>query len=1211
MVFEMMRFEWRYQIRQASFYVAGSLLFIAAFLITAVNRVSMGGANLFKNGVYTTTLVSLVFSIFGMFLAATFMSQTATRNHSSNMAGLLYCKPIPAARYQIGRFLGAFAVVVTLFAAVPLGLFSGTLMPWVDPARLGPLNPAVYLTTFTAVSVPTLFGFSCLFYVLALRFRSVMAVNLAALVLLIGYEIGNDLLTSPDQRVTAALLDPFGMTAFMEVTRYWTIFDKNNLSLPLDGLLLWNRLIWVGLGLAATLLFGRLHQPLRLHPPKKAKPKRRRQQADTPPQGTTITIPIQPGRNGLKLVTSIWFEVRQVLGASSFRLLIPLAVTLLLGILFSPTNVYEIYKWPLTMTMVDTIRFGLQTFAIVIITFYSAEIVWRERGAGIGDIVDSMPVPNAVFWVAKLVAAWLVLLVILAIGMLVTILTQLGAGHQHLDLPQYLTTLSLFSALPWMMLTVAAFLLQVLCPNKYAGMFAFVALLGCGFGLNLAGFGNNLLLFSTSPGLTSSDLNGYGWFLETHAWYMLYWGALATAMAFAGYALWQRGPRKGLRTRLRGFLGNLGRGGQIVSSAACVVFLATGLFIYTNTRVRNEHNSAAQEEAEQIAYEKAFAKYIAAPVPEITKVDVTVEIFPEQRRLLADAELVLVNKSHQPINRFLVAKPEYTQAFTVEIAGGALNETAGPGNTYWFEFMQPLQPGEERRGRMTVERGRQGFREGNEDTTVVGNGTFISNLELFPSFGYQVDFQITDAVTRKRHDLPPPHRANKLHDERFHNQTFLGPGNGFIDFEAKIATAADQIAVAPGYLQNEWRDGERRWFHYKMDAPMLNFYAFTSARLEVTRDNHKGVNIEIYHHAQHAMNVARMVQSTKDTLDYMTQHFGPYQHRQLRIIEFPRYRNYAQSFANTVPYSELGFISDLRDPLKVDTAYNTTAHEVAHQWWGHQLVGANVQGGAVLSETLAQYSELMVMKENLGLMSVRRALKVELDLYLRGRTREVFEEQPLLLTENQNYIHYNKGSLVMMALHGLLGEARLNGAIKSLLEEHRFAKGPYPTSLDLQKHLNQVADAGEQAVIADLFERIILYDLKMTAATVTPRVDGRYDVRLELDAARFEADGQGRENEIDLDETVEIALFNKDPDTMADDTGILYLARHRVTAGTNTLALVVDQKPSHAGIDPLLRFIDRDHDDNVMPVETEAADDEPEVTQTTGQTAKPHAKPLP
>jgi ABC-2 type transport system permease protein len=61
-----------------------------------------------------------------------------------------------------------------------------------------------------------------------------------------------------------------------------------------------------------------------------------------------------------------------------------------------------------------------------------------------------------------------------------------------------------------------------------------------------------------------------------------------------------------------------------------------------------------------------------------------------------------------------------------------------------------------------------------------------------------------------------------------------------------------------------------------------------------------------------------------------------------------------------VPYSEnISFISDLRKPVDIDPVYYVTAHEVAHQWWGHQLNAANVQGSAILSETLSQYSALI------------------------------------------------------------------------------------------------------------------------------------------------------------------------------------------------------------------------------------------------------------
>ena len=86
---------------------------------------------------------------------------------------------------------------------------------------------------------------------------------------------------------------------------------------------------------------------------------------------------------------------------------------------------------------------------------------------------------------------------------------------------------------------------------------------------------------------------------------------------------------------------------------------------------------------------------------------------------------------------------------------------------------------------------------------------------------------------------------------------------------------------------------------------------------------------------------------------------------------------------------------------------------MAHQYWAHQVVGADMQGGTLSSETLAQYSALMVMKKRFGPDQIRRFLKYELDSYLSNRKSEAVEELPLMRVENQGYIHYRKGSLAM------------------------------------------------------------------------------------------------------------------------------------------------------------------------------------------------------
>ena len=155
-----------------------------------------------------------------------------------------------------------------------------------------------------------------------------------------------------------------------------------------------------------------------------------------------------------------------------------------------------------------------------------------------------------------------------------------------------------------------------------------------------------------------------------------------------------------------------------------------------------------------------------------------------------------------------------------------------------------------------------------------------------------------------------------------------------------------------------------------MDSPILNFYSYISAEFEVERDACNDVAFEIYYHKRHDYNVDRMIRSIKNSLDYYTANFSPYQHKQVRIIEFPRTSgSFAQSFANTIPYSEsVGFIADVDETNgdEVDYPFSITSHEIAHQWWAHQVIGANVQGATVMSESLSEYSSLKVLEKEYG-----------------------------------------------------------------------------------------------------------------------------------------------------------------------------------------------------------------------------------------------------
>jgi aminopeptidase N len=349
----------------------------------------------------------------------------------------------------------------------------------------------------------------------------------------------------------------------------------------------------------------------------------------------------------------------------------------------------------------------------------------------------------------------------------------------------------------------------------------------------------------------------------------------------------------------------------------------------------------------------------------------------------------------------------------------------------------------------------------------------------------------------------------------------------------------------------------------------------------VKRDRWNDVAIEVYYQPGHEYNLDRMIAGTKASLDYYTKNFGPYQHRQFRIIEFPRYATFAQAFPNTIPYSEsIGFIARVRENDKddVDYPYYVTAHEAGHQWWAHQVVGGDVQGATALSETLAQYSALMVMRKKYGEAKMQKFLSYELDRYLIGRASEQKKELPLARVENQDYIHYRKGSLVMYALADTIGEDTVNRALHGLVEQYAFKGPPYPSSLALVDALRAVTPPQYAYVIDDWFESITLYDNRATRATARALPDGRFEVTIAATANKRKADELGRETEAPLDDWIDVGVTDA-------DGGLLYRQKAHVTKPDNTFTVIVSGKPARAGLDPLNLLIDRKPKDNLVAVE--------------------------
>jgi ABC-2 type transport system permease protein len=1205
---EILRFEVRYHLHTAIFWLSAALMFLLTFGAVTTDAVQIGGAigNVNRNAPFVIMQILLIMGVIGSFVVIAFVAGAVLRDEEHGTAGLLFTTRVRKRDYVLGRFAGAFIVAALVMAAVTVAIMVGAAMPWLDPERVGPFMPAVYAYAFLVLVLPNLLLLSAFFFALATLTRSMMGSYVGLIALLVGWTLSLVLLSDIEHERIAVLIDPFGLAAFGVETKYWTTIERNTQVLPLDGPLLWNRLLWLGV---ALLLFAVTYARFSLTTGERPRGwlarrfggrRRRREErreaeavdderASLRPAGISLSALPRPAFGGRaawrQLARQTGFEVRGVVRGVPFLILLVLGILNVAGASVLAEQLAGTPVYLRTHLMITVIQQSFLLFLLIILTFYAGELVFRERQSKLDEIVDALPVPMWVLWGGKMLALTVIIAIGLAAGALTTIAVQLFHGFTDIQPGLYAFGLGFMVGVPFLYLAVLALAAQVATNQKYAGFLVLVLFLIAQPVLGALGYDHNLYIYAGSPPAPYSDMNGYGHFIEPTAWFYAYWGAAALVLLTVSHLLWVRGKDTAWSLRLRLARRRLGRGAGATLALAVVAFVLLGGWIFYNTNVLNEYVSRDMGRDRQAAYEREYRRYADVPQPRITTVYTEVDIRPEVREVDIRGIYGLQNRTSRPIDSLHLSVPTSLEVRSLNVPGAtaAVLDTVLGYRIYALDA--PLQPGATLQVSFDLAVRTPGFVNNRSNTNVVHNGTFLNSFEALPSIGYVAMTELQDPNERRKRDLPPVQRMPAIDDSLHLNRHYLTGGADWIEFSTVVSTSPDQIALAPGYLEREWEQGGRRYFHYVMDAPILPFWAYLSADWAVARDRWDGVEIAVYHHPDHPYNVERMIEATKRSLDYFTREFGPYQHRQVRIVEFPRYATFAQSFPNTIPFSEsIGFIARLDDPDDVDYVFYVTAHEVAHQWWAHQVIGANVQGATVLSETLSQYSALMVMEEEYGPQMMRRFLKYELDSYLRGRGGERIGELPLVLVEDQPYIHYRKGSLAMYALRDYVGEDALNERIRSFLEEWKYQGPPYPTSLDLLAHLEGAVPAEHAGILDDLFRTITLWDLRATDAVAEPTGDGRWRVVLTVEGRKYQASAEGLEEEVPLDDHVDVGVFGARAAGDPPEGEVLLLEKRRVVTGTNRFEVVVDRRPVQAGIDPFNKLIDRNPEDNLTRV---------------------------
>jgi ABC-2 type transport system permease protein len=1165
------------------------LLIITLLVMGAVSsdQVQIGGGvgNVYKNAPSVIQNYYGLMSLLCLLMTTAFMNASANRDLSTGMYQFVFTSPIKKYNYYFGKFFGAVVIAIIPLLGVSLGALLGPLMPWAQPERYGPIIWQGHWQGLLAFGIPNTIIAGVFLYSLAILFRSNVVSFVGAMLILVFYVVSQGFTEDIEKEWLANLLDPFGFQPRGILSKYKTIDELNASATPLIGPFLINRLYWLGFSLLVLVfVYTRFSFNLKNEKPKKKKAKPVLEEtAISAPTARVFSAPEKAGFSWLTLWHLTVFEIKAIVRNQTFIVILIIGVINLIASLTSFSGSYGLKMFPVTYDVIDTIRGAFYLFLIGIITFYSGVIVWKERDVSISDIEDATPVNTGAYFTSKLLAMLFSIFIVLALSVVVGVVTQLAYGYTDFKLGVYAQSLLVMDMLAFSYLVVIALLMHYLINNRYIAYFAFVVFVILNsFVWSAMQIDSNMLPFGAIPFSVFSDMNGFGPFIPGIVWFNAYWMIASLLVSVLIYSFYIRGRETGFGFRRRMAAHRL-RGKSGLLAGLIVLFLLCGGFVFYNTEVLNEYTTSKATEKLQKDYELTYKKYEGLPQPRWVNLDYTIDIHPYSRDLYVKVKALIVNKTDQSIPALHFVIPSLPDSIRIIIPGATL-ELNDERLTYRiYKLSAPLAPGDTLNVEIVSSAVTRGFENEVSFTQLTQNGTFFNNYDIMPIMGYTSQGEIADKNKRVKLGLPKKPRMPKLDEDNLkaRGNTYISEDADWVNVHTVISTAADQIAVAPGSLLKDWTEGDRRYFEYQLDKPSLNFYSFISARYEVAREKWNDVDLEVYYLPEHAYNVPNMLLSMRKSLEYYTANFGPYYHKQCRIIEFPRYSSFAQAFPGTMPYSEsIGFIADLRKVQEgdIDMVFYVVSHEMAHQYWAHQLIGANMQGSEMMSESFAQYSALMVMENEYGRDRMNRFLTYEMDSYLDGRGGEFEAERPLIRTEGQAYIHYNKASVVLYYLKEMIGEEQVNKALHSLIDQYAYQEPPYPTSLAALDAFKSVTPDSLQYLISDLFENITLFSNRIVDAEYEEK-DGQYLVSFSTMSEKFRSDSLGKSTDLPINDYLDIGIFAQ-PEK-GEDLGkpILY-QRVKVTRAENDYQFTVSEKPSSVGIDPYHYLVDRITDDN-------------------------------
>lgn len=1116
----LLRFELHYQLlRPASIAIfAAATLLLSGMSFAAVATQFGPDANA-VNGAFVVTETMGLVSLLTVFALPMLCVQAALRDDESTMRELIGVTPTSAPLRWSVRFVGVLLVAtLAVFIATAVQALAPHVLS-LPAERVRPFALAPYVRAAVLLSLPNLVWSAAILFVVTVTTRSPLAVFVAAIALYAGYMVTALMVDSPlmagtraatpELMARAALLDPFGLSAFFEHTRSLTPRQQDVVPLALSGRLLINR-VWVVLAsllmAAAGLALAVRRTPLGTRALARGRSGAARSAGAAPSATAMPYAPVPPtmGRaHWWATFRSIGrLKASQYLGSWALVALLVLWVAVIAieadGQL--KAGEYGTRVLATTAQLADAVPEALQWLGALVVIYFATDLFARERLVRFDGVRDATPVQSSAIVAGNIAALTVIPLALTLLGYGTTLVMHALAGGLPVE-PLVLLMHVLVSLVPLLILTVLAGAVQAIVGQRWLAMFVSLALLLFAAAGDAIGATHPLLRFGAAPALRAwSTLDGYGTTLRSWLAFQGVWALGVVALGIAAAAVLERGTTLGVVERFRRLprqwrVGLTGSGRRGLAASTGSFALAASALAWQTT-VRHAFPSRTTAEARRVAYEQRYRRLANAPMPSLRHVEMHAALYPSRQRAEVHETLTLVNGSGRAVDTVWLSLPrddERDAAWAVTGVIPTAQIVKDSANAVIALIpATPLAATDTLLVSMSVTLNRGGVRALPSAIDLTRDGTMLSSSALLPGIGYTPQRELGDSARRVALGLPlatPRFTPQADMDSLVHRTLVRGASPAWFTTRVDVTTDADQLALAPGTLEGKRfsADSTRVTFQYAGTQPRTPFFSIVSGRYGVHRTRVGDVPVEVWYTPKHRVPAERVLTVTADALATLQQQFGAYPHQILRVVEVQsgnRFGAYAEAGAIYLTESR-GILTDARDG-DVDLLRRRIGHEVAHEWWGHVVSPLDVEGRLLLVESVAKYAEQILAARAGGDSAVLSMLAFDHDRYMRGRANE---EPPLVRVTEDPTWYYAKGALAFRAARVVLGETVLGDALRAVLTEQA---GPYgvATAPDFVRQLHGAAPDSLRGLLDDWFAHTVLHEASADSASATAVAGG-------------------------------------------------------------------------------------------------------------------------